>query len=94
MPALDRKVLLKDSSLREGLDTPGVAFTREEKIKIAALLDRAGVQEIEIVAPGFVMEDLAFAELLRENTDLRARICIYTRLRKGNRKSGHEPGQV
>ena len=66
MVALDRKVLLKDASLREGLDTPGVAFTKEEKMKIAELLDRAGVQEIEIVAPGFVMEDLAFAESLRE----------------------------
>jgi homocitrate synthase NifV len=66
MPALDRKVLLKDSTLREGLDTPGVGFTTEEKMKIAELLDRAGVQEIEIVAPGFVIEDVAFAELLRE----------------------------
>lgn len=66
MPGLDRKVFLKDSTLREGLDTPGVAFTTEEKMKIAALLDKARVQEIEIVAPSSVIEDLGFAVTLRE----------------------------
>jgi len=66
MPGLDRKVLLRDSTLREGLDTPGVAFTTEEKMKIAELLDKARVQEIEIVAPSSVIEDLAFAVMLRE----------------------------
>jgi len=66
MAGLKKKVILKDSTLREGLDTPGVKFTMEEKVKIAELLAEANVPEIEIVAPSRVVEDLEFAGRLRE----------------------------
>ena len=59
-------VTVRDSTLREGLDTPGVSFSPEEKLRIAALLDEAGVPEVEIVAPSRVSKDLAFVPTLRE----------------------------
>ncbi len=61
-----KSVVIRDSTLREGLDTPGVTFTLEQKLEIARLLDKANVPEIEIVAPSNVLRDLELAEKLKE----------------------------
>jgi homocitrate synthase NifV len=61
-----KRIILRDSTLREGLDTPKVAFTTAHRLEIARLLDKANVPEIEIVAPGRVLSDLEFAETLKE----------------------------
>jgi homocitrate synthase NifV len=66
MVNMPEKVILKDSTLREGLDTPWVEFSVGQRLKIVQLLDKANIPEIEIVAPGNVFKDLAFAERLKE----------------------------
>ena len=68
MVDLSRKVILRDSTLREGLDTPNVKFTLAERLKIAKLLDKANVPEIEIVAPSHVLRDLEFVKRLKDKT--------------------------
>jgi len=40
-----------DTTLRDGEQSPGVVFSLQEKIRIAALLNRAGIPEIEIGTP-------------------------------------------
>ncbi|WP_019177148.1 homocitrate synthase/isopropylmalate synthase family protein [Methanomassiliicoccus luminyensis] len=47
----DAKVIVYDSTLRDGEQTPGVAFSREQKIEIARLLDEARVHQIEASFP-------------------------------------------
>ena len=48
---LDRRVVVCDTTLRDGEQTAGIVFANLEKYKIAQMLDDAGVQQIEAGIP-------------------------------------------
>jgi homocitrate synthase NifV len=54
-------LLLRDATLREGLDTPGVHLDLGARLEILGLLAEAGIREAEIVAPGTFWSDLEVA---------------------------------
>ena len=53
------KVLILDTTLRDGEQEPGIILTREDKIEIAKKLDAAGVHRIEAGCPMTSDEDRA-----------------------------------
>lgn len=80
---LPAKVEIHDSTLRDGEQAAGVSFNKEEKIKIAKMLDKAGVQYIEAGFPAVSQET---RDALKEisNLGLNAKITCLCRATEGD----------
>ncbi|HEY1255400.1 MAG TPA: homocitrate synthase [Terracidiphilus sp.] len=53
------RIVINDSTLRDGEQAPGVSFTLSEKLSIALTLEEAGVDEIEAGTPAISDREIA-----------------------------------
>ncbi len=75
---IDHPLMLLDSTLREGEQTPGVAFTVDEKLEIARKLDEVGVNMIEAGDPN-VSQDVRSAVERIAKDGLKAEVLAHCR---------------
>lgn len=78
VPEPETPIALRDSTLREGMDVPGVSFSPIQRLRIAEALAAAGVAEAEVVAPSRVLDDVAIArEIAALDTGIRLSGPVY-----------------
>jgi len=76
--AMPKTVKIYDTTLRDGEQTIGVSWNKEEKLEIAKILDEIGVDRIEAGMPVVSQEDKAAVELIIRE-DLKAEIWGFCR---------------
>ena len=72
------QIIIDDTTLRDGEQTAGVVFSREEKIRIARMLDEIGVGELECGIPAMGREEQASVRALVD-LGLQARLITWNR---------------
>ena len=75
---LPAKVEIHDATLRDGEQTPGVVFRKEDKIRIAEKLDAVGVERIEAGMPAVSQEDFDAIKAISK-LGLKAKIFTFAR---------------
>ncbi|MTI80361.1 MAG: homocitrate synthase [Firmicutes bacterium] len=86
-----QKVYFIDTTLRDGEQSAGVAFNKSEKVQIARMLDRIGIDFIEAGIPAMgSMEIEAIQEIL--NLGLKAKISTWNRANIGDVKASLKCG--
>ncbi|MFO1424034.1 MAG: homocitrate synthase [Candidatus Competibacteraceae bacterium] len=83
MPVLPRTVVIDDTTLRDGEQSAGVAFTQNEKRAIARGLAALGVPELEIGIPAMGAEE---RESIRDIValGLNATLLVWSRMRESD----------
>lgn len=79
----NRKIRILDTTLRDGEQTPGIAFSTQAKVEIARALDELGVHEIDA---GFAAVSESERRSLREisSLNLRANVMSLSRATPGD----------
>jgi homocitrate synthase NifV len=83
MPSALPRVIINDSTLRDGEQAPGVAFTPGEKLAIALAIEAAGVDEIEAGIPAMGAEEIATLGAINEALD-HAEVIAWCRMTEGD----------
>ena len=78
---LPDKIILYDSTLRDGEQMPGISFSSDQKLEIAKKLDQIGVPEIEAGFPAISKSEKKTIKTI-VSEKLNANILVLSRLKK------------
>ena len=79
---MGRRVVVYDTTLRDGAQGPGVSFTASDKLRIAQRLDHLGVDYVEAGWPGSNPKDTEVFNALREEPLGTARLAAFGATRR------------
>jgi 2-isopropylmalate synthase len=83
------RLYLFDTTLRDGAQTNGVDFTLTDKLAIAHMLDKLGIDYVEGGYPGANPTD---TELFAKNRELNATFTAFGMTRRPGRSTSNDPG--
>lgn len=86
---MKERIYLFDTTLRDGAQTNGVDFSLEDKIAVARMLDRLGIDYVEGGYPGANPTDNAFFEKKRTE---RARFTAFGMTKRAGVSLSNDPG--
>jgi len=79
IPMSTLHMTISDTTLRDGEQTAGVAFSDDEKLAIARALDEAGVPEMEVGIPAMGEQEVALIRAVVDSVQ-RARTLVWARM--------------
>src|SRR5882757_3546399 len=89
LPMLRERLYLFDTTLRDGAQTNGVAFTLDDKLAIAGMLDEIGVDYVEGGYPGANPID---TDLFAKDRGLNTTFTAFGMTRRPGRSTSNDPG--
>ncbi len=81
------KIIIYDTTLRDGSQTEGVSYTVSDKVKITQRLDELGIHYIEGGWPGSNPKDKEFFELMKTCKLKNAKLAAFGSTRRANIKA-------
>jgi 2-isopropylmalate synthase len=86
---MKERIYLFDTTLRDGQQTPGIDFSVEDKIAIAAMLDEFGLDYVEGGYPGANPTDTAF---FQEKRTRPAKFVAFGMTKRAGVSASNDPG--
>lgn len=88
---MDKKIYILDSTLRDGMQSEGISFSVDDKLKIARALDNFGIDYIEAGNPVSNPKDVEFFERVKNEQFLHSKLVAFgSTLRHGKKPEEDE----